>query len=281
MRPKGMTWVEIDQGNDMCHGLQRRDAHGPCPVHLDPIVAKLLWGTFGVRRWLEKSRPRRRERQGRAASVRSRQGGGTDQLAHQWGLYDEKTHFQDGNELGSTCLFYRLRGAASMYVTVASPLMISALNRTLSPRFNLSSIRLSVTLNAIVIGQVMDVGLQQLRPLKAGDIAVLCRTNDQVGLAVAALARWGIPTSSGRSGLLSTPEALLVLACLRRMHDASDTAATALILALADGMPATSGSPTGSTTLPPRSRRTSGRPRGTIRIRWSRASKRFALTCCR
>ena len=62
----------------------------------------------------------------------------------------------------------------------------------------------------------------QLRPLTAGDIAVLCRTNVQITHAVKALARWGIPTASGEPGLLSTPEALLVIACLRRMHDPSD-----------------------------------------------------------
>ncbi|MEJ8816101.1 UvrD-helicase domain-containing protein [Variovorax ureilyticus] len=78
-----------------------------------------------------------------------------------------------------------------------------------------------------------DGTLRQIRP---GDVAVLCRQHVQVAWAVAALSQWGIPVASPRAGLLQTPEALLVLACLRRMHDASDTAATALILALADGM---------------------------------------------
>jgi len=109
-----------------------------------------------------------------------------------------------------------------------------------SKRGELDYLGLGPTLTDLLAAgtQVTVKGTEQVRPLKAGDIAVLCRTNDQVGYAVSALARWGIPTASGRAGLLATPEALLVLACLRRMHDSSDTAATALILALAGGMPA-------------------------------------------
>ncbi|WP_213957588.1 UvrD-helicase domain-containing protein [Variovorax sp. dw_954] len=109
-----------------------------------------------------------------------------------------------------------------------------------SPRGELDYLGLGPALTDLLAAgtQVLDKATNQLRPLQVGDMAVLCRTNEQVGYAVAALARWGIPTSSGRSGLLTTPEALLVLACLRRLHDASDTAATALILALAEGMPA-------------------------------------------
>ncbi|KWT98205.1 MULTISPECIES: UvrD-helicase domain-containing protein [unclassified Variovorax] len=86
--------------------------------------------------------------------------------------------------------------------------------------------------------KVYDKGTKELRAIRAGDIAVLCRTNDQIDFAAAALARWSIPSASGRPGLLSTPEALLVTACLRRLQDPTDTVATALILTLAAGMPA-------------------------------------------
>lgn len=74
------------------------------------------------------------------------------------------------------------------------------------------------------------------RPVQPGDIAILCRMNAQVELAVSSLTRWGIPSSSPRAGLLGTPEVLLVLACLRRLHDANDTVATALVLTLVDGL---------------------------------------------
>lgn len=86
--------------------------------------------------------------------------------------------------------------------------------------------------------KVCDKDTKALRAIRAGDIAVLCRTNDQIDFAAAALARWNIPSASGRPGLLSTPEALLVTACLRRLQDPTDTVATALILTLAAGMPA-------------------------------------------
>ncbi|MBE0548541.1 MAG: UvrD-helicase domain-containing protein [Rubrivivax sp.] len=85
--------------------------------------------------------------------------------------------------------------------------------------------------------QVEDKASKALRPIQPGDIAVLCRRNEQVELAVTSLTRWGIPSASPRSGLLGTAEAIFVLACLRRMHDASDTVASALVLTLADGTP--------------------------------------------
>ena len=57
--------------------------------------------------------------------------------------------------------------------------------------------------------QVEEKATGQRRGVRPGDIAILCRKNDQVELAVSALARWGIPSASPRSGLLRTPEALL------------------------------------------------------------------------
>ncbi|SKC99093.1 ATP-dependent exoDNAse (exonuclease V) beta subunit (contains helicase and exonuclease domains) [Burkholderia sp. CF099] len=93
------------------------------------------------------------------------------------------------------------------------------------------------------IREILDSGLQvedkttkQLRNVCPGDIAVLCRMNSQVDLSVTALTRWGIPSASPRAGLLGTAEALFVIACLRRMLDAGDTVATAMILTLADGV---------------------------------------------
>jgi ATP-dependent helicase/nuclease subunit A len=80
--------------------------------------------------------------------------------------------------------------------------------------------------------RVHDKEASELRPLLAGDIAVLCRTNDLVPEIVEALGRWGIPAAAQRPGLLKTPEARLVLACLRRLHDRDDTLASATVVEL-------------------------------------------------
>ncbi|MBK1693115.1 hypothetical protein CKO33_13310, partial [Ectothiorhodospira mobilis] len=76
--------------------------------------------------------------------------------------------------------------------------------------------------------QVEDKATKTLRAIQPGDIGVLCRKHDQVDLAVTSLTQWGIPSASPRAGLLGTAEAIFVLACLRRMHDVSDTVASAL-----------------------------------------------------
>ena len=83
--------------------------------------------------------------------------------------------------------------------------------------------------------QVVDKETNQPRPLSAGDIAILCRTNKEVATAVASLSRCGVPSASERPGLLSTPEAMFVLACLRRLQDPTDTVASALIVSLSTG----------------------------------------------
>ncbi|MFM0009105.1 UvrD-helicase domain-containing protein [Paraburkholderia sediminicola] len=85
--------------------------------------------------------------------------------------------------------------------------------------------------------RVVDRQTQRERAVRPGDIAVLCRKNDQVELAVTSLTQWGVPSASPRAGLLGTPEAIFVLACLRRLLDAGDSVATALILTLADSIP--------------------------------------------
>ena len=72
------------------------------------------------------------------------------------------------------------------------------------------------------------------RPVQFEDISVLARTNIHVGEVAEALAAAGIPVQMERSGLLGTPEACLVLACLRRMADPRDTLASAEIIALSD-----------------------------------------------
>lgn len=85
--------------------------------------------------------------------------------------------------------------------------------------------------------KVEDTETRELRPIRAGDVGVLCRYHEQIESAVTSLTRWGIPSASPRSGLMGTAEAIYVMACLRRMNDPTDTVATALVLTLAESTP--------------------------------------------
>lgn len=96
---------------------------------------------------------------------------------------------------------------------------------------------LGVAVTELLAGghQVMDKKTGGLRPMLAGDIAILCRYNAEVSATVASLSRCGIPSASGRPGLLATPEAMFVIACLRRLQDPMDTVASAIIVSLSNG----------------------------------------------
>ena len=80
--------------------------------------------------------------------------------------------------------------------------------------------------------QIEDRDSGQLRSLQLRDIAVLCRTNQAAATVADALQARGFPLTWGTSGLLSTPETRLAMACLRRMADPGDTLATAEIISL-------------------------------------------------
>ena len=80
--------------------------------------------------------------------------------------------------------------------------------------------------------QIYDKDAKLMREIKPADIAVLCRTNTALKDVVGALSRWSIPVAAERPGLMSTPEAQLVIACLRRLHDRSDTVASAVVVGL-------------------------------------------------
>jgi ATP-dependent helicase/nuclease subunit A len=77
--------------------------------------------------------------------------------------------------------------------------------------------------------RVIDKVTQQPRPLECGDIAILCRTHDNLGEVATALAEARLPIRYKRPGLLLTPEGCLALACLRRLVDPLDTLASAEI----------------------------------------------------
>jgi ATP-dependent helicase/nuclease subunit A len=71
------------------------------------------------------------------------------------------------------------------------------------------------------------------RSARGADIAVLCRTNDQVLQLAAALSRRGLRVAVERQGLLDQPEVELVLAALRWVSDPSDSLALAEMARLA------------------------------------------------
>lgn len=80
--------------------------------------------------------------------------------------------------------------------------------------------------------EVVDKASGQARPVQAGDIAILARTHTNVLAAAQGLRQAGLAVTSAQPGLLQTPEAVLVVACLRRLLDANDTLATAEIYSL-------------------------------------------------
>ncbi len=74
---------------------------------------------------------------------------------------------------------------------------------------------------------VTDKHSGQRRTVRCGDIAILCRTHNNLDDTAAALANLQLPIRYQRQGLLSTPEGCLALACLRRLIDPMDTLASA------------------------------------------------------
>lgn len=82
---------------------------------------------------------------------------------------------------------------------------------------------------------VIDKQTKQVRPTSYGDIAILCRSNDNLPDIAEALTKHGVPISYRCPGLLATPEASLAMACLRRLASSQDTLASAEIRSLSQG----------------------------------------------
>ena len=80
---------------------------------------------------------------------------------------------------------------------------------------------------------VYDKYAKQMRTIRCGDIAILSRSNSNVSDIGAELIKQGIPAAISQAGLLKTAEAILAIACLRRLNDPSDTIASAEIVSLA------------------------------------------------
>lgn len=95
---------------------------------------------------------------------------------------------------------------------------------------------LILALNALMAEgrQIPEKKGELLKPLQWKDIAILVSANDFARETGFALRRAGIPTALASHGLLQKPEAVLALACLRRLYDDRDTLATAEILSLAE-----------------------------------------------
>jgi ATP-dependent exoDNAse (exonuclease V) beta subunit len=81
---------------------------------------------------------------------------------------------------------------------------------------------------------VYDKPAKRLRPVTLGDIAILRRSNKSVTATALGLRAAGVPAMTAQPGLLATPEAVLALACLRRLNDPGDTLASAEIISLAE-----------------------------------------------
>ncbi|MEH6628625.1 MAG: UvrD-helicase domain-containing protein [Motiliproteus sp.] len=85
--------------------------------------------------------------------------------------------------------------------------------------------------------QIIDRHSKEVRGLRYGDIAVLCRSHANLANVASAMAERGVPVRYKRAGLLKTPESALAVACLRRLADVSDTLASAEIRALTTDQP--------------------------------------------
>ena len=81
---------------------------------------------------------------------------------------------------------------------------------------------------------VYDKPEKRLRPVTLGDIAILRRSNKSVTATALGLRAAGVPAMTAQPGLLATPEAVLAMACLRRLNDPRDTLASAEIVSMAE-----------------------------------------------
>ena len=84
----------------------------------------------------------------------------------------------------------------------------------------------------------LDSGVQvtdkdgSIRPVRPGDVAILCRSNQTCDYIAAALHQAGLKAAIARAGLMQTAEARLVEACLRLVHNHRDSLAVAEIMVL-------------------------------------------------
>ena len=81
---------------------------------------------------------------------------------------------------------------------------------------------------------IVPKGEKDCRAARPGDVAILCRTNDQCKSVAEALHRMGLKAAISRTGLLETAEAKLIFAVLRYLLNKHDSLSVAEILLLAE-----------------------------------------------
>ena len=77
---------------------------------------------------------------------------------------------------------------------------------------------------------ILPKGEDQERPLRPGDVAILCRSNYGCVAMAESLQKQGLPAAIARNGLLETAEATLLLACLKYLLNSGDSLSVAEIL---------------------------------------------------
>lgn len=80
---------------------------------------------------------------------------------------------------------------------------------------------------------IIPKGETKARPIQAGDVAVLCRSNYQCQAIAEAFHRAGLKAAISRAGLLKTAESVLILACLKYFLNEADSLSIAEIQLLA------------------------------------------------
>ncbi|GJM33784.1 MAG: DNA helicase [Saprospiraceae bacterium] len=83
---------------------------------------------------------------------------------------------------------------------------------------------------------IQPKGSKEHRPAVPGDVAILCRSNAECQLVAESLHRAGIRAAIARTGLMSTTESKLILACLKYILNYYDSLSVAEILLLGSGL---------------------------------------------
>ena len=83
---------------------------------------------------------------------------------------------------------------------------------------------------------ILPKGATTERRLRAGDVAILCRSNYGCKAVAEQLARQGISTAIARAGLMDTAETTLLMACLKYLLNPNDSLSVAEILLFGERM---------------------------------------------
>lgn len=84
---------------------------------------------------------------------------------------------------------------------------------------------------------ILPKGEKKARLAKAGDVAILCRSNAECATVAESLYQAGFKVAIARNGLLQTAEVVLLMACLKYILNRRDSLSVAEILLLAGRIP--------------------------------------------